>query len=252
MRLNKIIKIWKIIFCLLILFSLAKAEDENKDYAQLRRDMVINQIETRHITDSSVIKAMLKVPRHLFVPDSMKRLAYIDSPLPIGNDQTISQPYIIALMTSLLNLRGNEKVLEIGTGSGYQAAVLAEIVDSVFTIEIIDSLAAHAEKILKQLHYTNVIVKCGDGYLGWKEHIPFDAIIVTCAPSKIPPPLLEQLADNGKMVIPVGTLWQELLLITKINGKIKKEKIAPVRFVPMTGDSAKKSIKKSRQGEPAF
>jgi protein-L-isoaspartate(D-aspartate) O-methyltransferase len=207
------------------------------NYERLHRAMVEHQIEARGIVDRGVLKAMLEVKRHLFVPAPYRKDAYADHPLPIGEEQTISQPYIVALMTELLSLKGNEKVLEIGTGSGYQAAILAELADTVFTIEIVRVLAERAQKLLEELGYTNVCVKCGDGYAGWEEHAPFDGIIVTCAPPKIPQPLIDQLADGGRLVIPVGTLWQELLLITKRDGKITEEKIIPVRFVPMTGEA---------------
>lgn len=208
-------------------------------FEQARQEMVRQQIEARGIADKRVLAAMLKVERHLFVPESLQTYAYIDYPLPIGEEQTISQPYIVALMTELLDLDSNENVLEIGTGSGYQAAILAELADSVFTIEIIESLAECAEKLLKDLGYENITVRCGDGYAGWEEHAPFDAIIVTCAPPEIPQPLIEQLAEGGKMVIPVGRWWQELMLIEKKEGRIEKREVAPVRFVPMTGDGVK-------------
>ncbi len=209
-------------------------------YAILRKKMVETQIKARGIKDEKVINAMLKVERHLFVPPQYRKYAYEDTPLPIGEGQTISQPYIVALMTELLELKGNEKVLEIGTGSGYQAAILAEIAREVYTIEIIESLAKSAEERLKKLGYKNIKVKCGDGFLGWKEYAPFDRIIVTCAPSSIPPPLLEQLAEGGKMVIPVGDYFQELKLVEKKKGKVIEKTIIPVRFVPMIRKKEKK------------
>ncbi len=218
--------------------------------------MIEEQIVARGIKDTFVLKAMLKVERHKFVPQEYKSLAYTDQPLPIGYEQTISQPYIVALMTSLLNLKGDEKVLEIGTGSGYQAAILAEIVKpaspasqggEVYTIELLKPLAKSAEKRLSIMGYKNIQVKCGDGYKGWPKNAPFDGIIVTCAPEHIPEPLLEQLKVGGKMVIPVGAPhlcisagYQELLLITKTKEGIKKESIIPVRFVPMKGEAEKK------------
>lgn len=203
--------------------------------------MVKEQIIARGISDRLVLEAMLKVQRHKFVPDEVKGLAYIDSPLPIGDNQTISQPYIVALMTELLGLKGDEKVLEIGTGSGYQAAILAEIVKEVYTIEILPSLANTALQRLQKLGYKNITVKCGDGYKGWKEHAPFDGIIVTCAPDHIPQPLIDQLKVGGRMVIPVGELYQELLLITKTSkSTITRKSIIPVRFVPMTGEAQQK------------
>jgi len=203
--------------------------------------MVREQIEARGVKDSLVLAAMRKVPRHLFVPERYRGEAYADHPLPIGHGQTISQPYIVAYMTEALGLKGNEKVLEIGTGSGYQAAVLAEIVDSVFTIEIIPELARSAEQRLKNLGYRNVFVRCGDGYKGWPEHAPFDAIIVTAAPDHIPQPLVNQLKGGGRMVIPVGSMFQELVLVVKRKEGIEKHPLLPVRFVPMTGEAKKRS-----------
>lgn len=216
------------------------SEEERFDFARARRQMVETQIKARGIKDEKVLRAMLKVERHRFVPKRLEKLAYIDRPLPIGEGQTISQPYIVALMTECLGLKGGEKVLEIGTGSGYQAAILTEIADEVYTIEIIESLAKGAVKILKDLGYTNITVRCGDGYIGWEEHAPFDAVIVTCAPGHIPQPLIDQLAEGGRMVIPVGTYYQELKLLKKIDGKIMEGSIIPVRFVPMTGEGVKK------------
>ncbi|MCJ7458149.1 MAG: protein-L-isoaspartate(D-aspartate) O-methyltransferase [candidate division Zixibacteria bacterium] len=208
---------------------------------QEKRDwMVKTQIESRGVKDPLVLKAMRKVPRHLFVPKSYQEEAYADEPLPIGEGQTISQPYIVALMTELLGLKGEEKVLEIGTGSGYQAAILAEIAKEVYSIEIICLLAEKAESTLKELEYKNITVKCGDGYQGWKEHSPFDGIIVTAAPDHIPQPLVDQLKIGGRLVIPVGELFQELILVTKTEKGIKKENVIPVRFVPMTGEAEKK------------
>lgn len=195
--------------------------------------MVEEQIIARGIRDERVIQAMLKVERDQFVPENLRQFAYEDRPLPIGYGQTISQPYIVALMTSLLGLKGDEKVLEIGTGSGYQAAILAELTKEVYTIEIIPQLAKQAESRLKKLGYKNVKVKCGDGFEGWPEYAPFDCIIVTCAPEEIPPLLIQQLKEGGRMVIPVGKFWQELKLVVKENGKIKVKDIIPVRFVPM-------------------
>ncbi|MDH3892245.1 MAG: protein-L-isoaspartate(D-aspartate) O-methyltransferase [candidate division Zixibacteria bacterium] len=208
--------------------------------AQERRAMVKNQISSRGVSDQRLLEALHKVERHLFVPGEFRSHAYADHPLPIGEDQTISQPYIVALMTELLKLDGDEKVLEIGTGSGYQAAVLSELATRVFTIEIVKPLAARSAKLLDSLGYDNVTVKCGDGYAGWVEHAPFDRIIVTCAPPKVPAPLIEQLADSGRMVVPVGEFWQELVLIEKFGDEIRESNIIPVRFVPMTGDGVQK------------
>ena len=209
-------------------------------YLAKRFSMVETQIHRRGVKDTLVLNAMKNVPRHKFVPASMKNQAYIDSPLPIGENQTISQPYIVGFMTESLQLKGPEKVLEIGTGSGYQAAVLSEIADSVFSIEIVATLGQRAKELLNDLGYKNIQVRIGDGYQGWPEHAPFDAIIVTAAPVKIPQPLVDQLKPGGRMIIPVGDYYQELILITKSsNGKITKKSILPVRFVPMTGEALK-------------
>jgi protein-L-isoaspartate(D-aspartate) O-methyltransferase len=211
------------------------SRSQDRDLEQRRSRMVQTQIEERGITDPVVLGAMRRVPRHLFVPEEIAGEAYEDRPLPIGYDQTISQPYIVALMTELLNVKRGQKVLEVGTGSGYQAAVLAEIVDSVWTIEILEPLARSAGERLKKLGYSNVTVRCGDGYAGWKEHAPFDAIIVTAAAEQIPPPLIEQLKEGGRMVIPVGPAFslQSLFLVEKQGGRITTHNVAAVRFVPM-------------------
>ncbi len=225
------------ILAVAILVSCSPADGTDNKYTRARRRMVTTQIEARGIHHKTTLKALLEVERHKFIPDRYKQYAYIDQPLPIGENQTISQPYIVALMTELLQLEGGEKVLEIGTGSGYQAAILAELANQVFTIEIIELLANRADSLLEALGYENITVRAGDGYIGWESEAPFDAIIVTAAPPRIPPPLLEQLAEGGRMVIPVGTDYQELLLVEKIEGKITKKSIIPVRFVPFTGDS---------------
>src|SRR5512139_62433 len=185
------------------------------DFKAMREKMVETQIKARGVKDPRVLAALLKVERHRFVPEKYLDSAYSDQPLPIGEGQTISQPYIVGLMTELLELKGNEKVLEIGTGSGYQAAILAELAKEVYTIEIIESLASAAEKRLSELGYQNVRLKAGDGYLGWPDAAPFDAIIVTAAPDHIPKPLIEQLKEGGRMVVPVGTHAQELIKIVK-------------------------------------
>ena len=212
--------------------------DSAGSHARNRLAMVENQIKRRGVTDPNVLAAMEKAPRHMFVPEDVKKFAYEDEPLPIGLSQTISQPYIVALMTELLELKRDSKVLEIGTGSGYQAAVLAELCDSVSSIEIICELAERADSTLKALGY-HVDVKCGDGFRGWPEKAPFDAIIVTAAPDEVPQPLLDQLAEGGRLVIPVGTYHQDLKLIRKVDGKIKETNVIPVRFVPMTGEAEK-------------
>lgn len=216
----------------------APAPDSADIWQRQRLKMVETQIVARGVEDTATLEAMRKVPRHLFVPENWRSSAYEDEPLPIGLGQTISQPYIVALMTELAMLKKDSKVLEIGTGSGYQAAVLAEICDSVYSIEILPELAERADSTLKALGY-RVKVICGDGYRGLPESAPFDAIIVTAAPDEVPSPLIEQLAEGGRLVIPVGTYHQELKLIRKIAGKIKETNIIPVRFVPMTGEAEK-------------
>jgi protein-L-isoaspartate(D-aspartate) O-methyltransferase len=236
-------KICLFLFCLgLVISKIAIAEDavtsaSPSSYFKVRREnMVKTQIEARGIKDERVLEAMLKIERHKFVPEGLERLAYEDGPLPIGEGQTISQPYIVALMTELLKLKGDEKVLEIGTGSGYQAAILAELAKEVYTMEILSGLASKAEKLLHEMGYKNIRFKVGDGYLGWPEFATFDAIIVTCAPEEIPHPLIEQLAEGGRMVIPVGEGYQELKLLMKNQGKIQEHNTIPVRFVPMQRD----------------
>ena len=195
--------------------------------------MVESQIISRGVSDPQVIRAMKETPRHLFVPEHLREHAYKDHPLPIGSDQTISQPYIVALMTEYLELSGKERVLEIGTGSGYQAAVLSQLVDSCWSIEVVEELARESSSLLQSLGYSNVYVKWGDGYKGWPEHAPFDCIIITAAPETIPETLVEQLAVGGRMVLPVGSHFQDLILITKTARGIRKRSIIPVRFVPM-------------------
>jgi len=208
--------------------------------AARRARMVETQIVARGVRDPRVLEAMREVPRHLFVDASQRAEAYEDHPLPIAGHQTISQPYIVALMTELLDLQPGETVLEIGTGSGYQSAVLAKLAREVYSIEIVPELAREAAERLKRLSYANVIVREGDGYRGWPEHAPFDAIIVTAAPERIPEPLLDQLAPGGRMVIPVGGFFQELKVFRKdANGKVSEKDVLPVRFVPMTGEIEK-------------
>lgn len=215
------------------------AQNDDKFNGQ-RIQMVERQIKARGVTDKATIDACLRVPRHRFVLPQYINSAYSDSPLPIDEGQTISQPYIVAFMTEALNLKRTDKVLEIGTGSGYQAAVLAEICDSVFTIEIFPKLGNKATRLFKEIGYRNIFVKIGDGYLGWPEHAPFDAVIVTCAPSEIPQPLKDQLAEGGRMIIPVDDVYgQSLILLEKKKGKLKQEKILPVRFVPMIDERGK-------------
>lgn len=224
-----------------ILFIVSCQELNAQNYKAMRHNMVEKQIKARGITDKLVLDALNKVERHLFVPESYKTEAYGDFPLPIGEGQTISQPYIVAYMTEVLKLNKTEKVLEIGTGSGYQAAILAECAREVYTIELVEILGKRAEKLLLQLGYKNVFVKTGDGYLGWKEHAPFDAIIVTCAPTHVPEPLKEQLAEGGIMVIPVGgSFTQELVVLIKKNGKLTQRDVFGVRFVPMKKKTGEK------------
>ncbi|MBI4713556.1 MAG: protein-L-isoaspartate(D-aspartate) O-methyltransferase [Planctomycetes bacterium] len=205
------------------------------DFLKARRLMVETQIKDRGIKDKRVIEAMLKIERHRFVPPDLQQSAYDDNPLPIGDGQTISQPYIVALMTELLELKGREKVLEIGTGSGYQSALLAELARDVYTVEIVENLYRSADKILSELEYKNIKTRLGDGYQGWAEYAPFDGITVTCAPENIPQPLIDQLAENGRLVIPVGRSKdvQELVLVRKKSGRLERKSIIPVRFVPM-------------------
>ncbi|MFQ6082525.1 MAG: protein-L-isoaspartate(D-aspartate) O-methyltransferase [Candidatus Aminicenantia bacterium] len=206
---------------------------EEEKFTELREKMVTEQIEVRGVKDKLVLNAMRKVPRHLFIPEEYREYSYEDEPLPIKEGQTISQPYIVAYMTEALRLRGEEKVLEIGTGSGYQTAILSEIVREVYTIEIISSLSHRAQEILGKLGYRNIYFKIGDGTFGWKEHSPYQAILVTAAPSKVPKSLKEQIEDEGRIIIPVGSFFQELVLVTRKKNKFKKEKLIPVRFVPL-------------------
>ncbi|NLB92822.1 MAG: protein-L-isoaspartate(D-aspartate) O-methyltransferase [Bacteroidales bacterium] len=229
-------------FCFILMLSpvWSCAQTGDPFFAQ-RNHMVKNQIEARGISDKKVLEAFRKVERHRFVLPEFITYAYSDSPLPIDEGQTISQPYIVAYMTEILNLKRTDKVLEIGTGSGYQAAILAELCDSVFTIEIFEKLAKKAGKVFDDLGYENIRAKTGDGYLGWPEFAPFDAIIVTCSPTKVPEPLKEQLAEGGRMIIPVGkSQVQNLVLLKKRKGKLREESVLPVRFVPMIDSGGEK------------
>ena len=211
--------------------------DADERFAGYRASMVWQQLEARGISDSVVLDAMRVAPRHRFVPPQFERDAYDDSPLPIGHGQTISQPYIVAVMTAALQLKPRDRVLEIGTGSGYQAAVLAEIVDEVYTFEIIEALAKSAQSTLSTLGYRNVFVKLGDGYRGWPEKAPFDAITLAAAPDHIPQPLIDQLAVGGRMILPLGDEDQNLVLLVKSADRIEQRTLISVRFVPMTGEA---------------
>ena len=197
--------------------------------------MVDEQLARRDVHDQRVLEAMRRIPRHLFIPLENRDEAYADNPVPIGFGQTISQPYIVGFMSQILKIKGGEKILEIGTGSGYQAAVLAELGAEVFTIEIIEPLAKEAEVRLQSMGYKNIHVRSGDGYQGWPEHAPYDDVIVTAAPEHIPQPLIDQLAEGGHMIIPVGGMMQELILLEKKPEGLRKTAVLPVRFVPMTG-----------------
>ncbi len=203
--------------------------------ARRREEMVEEQIRQRDVRDARVLDAMLRVERHRFVPEAIRHEAYDDRPLPIGEGQTISQPYIVAKMTELAGIEPGEKVLEIGTGSGYQAAILGELAAEVYTIEIIEQLGERARALLEELGYRNIHCRVGDGYAGWPEHAPFDAIVVTAAPAEVPKPLIDQLAENGRLVIPVGDFYQELQVLIRQGGEVRLERIFGVRFVPMTG-----------------
>ncbi len=215
------------------------ASPQDHDRQTERAWMVDQQIAGRGIKDSRVLDAMRTVPRHRFVPDDVSAMAYEDGPLPIGYRQTISQPYIVAFMTDAVEVTGKEKVLEIGTGSGYQAAILAEIVQQVFTIEIVEPLAREAEKTLQALGYTNITVRAGDGYQGWPDEAPFDVIILTAAPDHVPQPLMEQLKVGGRLILPTGKWLQELVLIRRTEAGFEKTSLLPVAFVPMTGEAEK-------------
>ena len=222
------------------MFIACMRPDTGDEFAVRRSQMVDRQIAGRDVRDARVLDAMRRVQRHKFVPPDQVNFAYDDSPLPIGEGQTISQPYIVGYMTEQLRVAPGLKVLEIGTGSGYQAAVLAELGAEVYTIEIVPPLAARAEKTLKDLGYAKVHVKAGDGYRGWPEFAPFDRIIVTAAPDHIPQPLVDQLAIGGRMVIPVGDYYQQMTIVTKTPNGVAEQRTIDVVFVPMTGEARKK------------
>lgn len=235
-------------FLFIIYFSRVAVSD-GIDYAAARQKMVQEQLVARGIKDKRVLDVMGWVERHKFVPEKIKEYAYEDTPLSIGKGQTISQPYIVALMTELLELKGDGKILEIGTGSGYQAAILAELTKEVYTVEIIEGLGKEAEERFKELGYTNIKVKIGDGYYGWQEYAPFDAIIVTAAADAIPQPLIDQIKVGGRLVIPIGDEGeQKLLLIQKQpGGKLKKNEITGVLFVPLVGERPNLETKKESE-----
>ncbi len=228
----------------LIVFPVFASADDPKDsprYRKQREKMVQNQIQAREIIDARVINAMKTVPRHLFVPKQLRRKAYADHPLPIGEGQTISQPYIVALMTEQLHLSPQSRVLEIGTGSGYQAAVLSRVVDIVYTIEIKKKLHQRASETFKKFGFSSIKARQGDGYFGWEDAQPFDAIMITAAVDHIPPPLLKQLKNNGRLILPLGNpfSYQNLVLVTKTGDDFKVNQITGVLFVPMTGHAMK-------------
>lgn len=227
------------VILLIFILTLSTFGQRSDDLAKQRYNMVRTQISSRGVTHKETLRAMETVQRHLFVPLAYRSSAYEDRPLPIGSGQTISQPYIVAYMTELVKPKKGLKALEIGTGSGYQAAVLAEIVDSVYTIEIVPELGQSAKQLLKKLNYSNIEVKIADGYHGWPSKGPFDIIVVTAAAEHIPPPLIEQLKDGGKMIIPVGSQFmvQQLMMVEKKDGKPKTRSLIPVRFVPFTRSS---------------
>lgn len=239
-NIDKMLRLMKILSIVALLLNLTPVSFGDEDlFAKDRQVMVEHDIKARDVKDKKVLAVMLKIKRHLFVDKGLQGQAYADHPLPIGDGQTISQPYVVALMTESLKLKPTDRVLEIGTGSGYQAAVLAEIVKEVYTIEIRKGLADMAAKRLKELGYLNVKVKYGDGYFGWEEFAPFDAIIVTAAANHIPPPLIKQLKNNGRLVIPLGSTfyYQTLTLITKQDKELNTEQLGGVSFVPMTGEA---------------
>ncbi|MGB8341227.1 MAG: protein-L-isoaspartate(D-aspartate) O-methyltransferase [Chthoniobacterales bacterium] len=236
--------------CLLLALASCKpVSAPAHDFSTERERMVQEQIATRGVTDARVLAAMRKVPRDAFVPEAVRDLSYTDQPLPIGYDQTISQPYIVALMTEKLRVKPTDRILEIGTGSGYQAAILGELAAEVYTIEIIEPLGKRAAATLQRLGYKNAHVKIGDGYQGWPEHAPFDAVIVTCAPDHVPQPLIDQTKEGGRIIIPVGSTGiQNLYLFEKKDGRLEQRMILPVRFVPMTG---KATQSKPDEAQPA-
>jgi protein-L-isoaspartate(D-aspartate) O-methyltransferase len=231
------------VLCTLVVFlSFPAALPADDPFPAQRQQMVRQDIRGRGVRDQAVLDAMLTVPRHLFVDASYRNQAYADHPLPIGEGQTISQPYVVALMTEAIGLRPGDRVLEIGTGSGYQAAVLAEIVKEVYTIEIRENLADRARRTLDRLGYKNVTVRSADGYFGWEEHAPYDAIMITASANHIPPPLIRQLKEGGRLILPLGSTvyFQTLTLVTKRKGDLDVQQLGGVAFVPMVGEVQKK------------
>jgi protein-L-isoaspartate(D-aspartate) O-methyltransferase len=229
-----------LLFLLLLGASCKPEKTSAREFAGERERMVRQQVEMRGVTEERLLTAMRKVPREQFVPETMRDRSYSDGPLPIGYGQTISQPFVVAFMTEKLRLRPTDRVLEIGTGSGYQAAILAELAAEIYTIEIVEPLGKKAAQTLQRLGYKNVQVKIGDGYQGWPEHAPFDAVIVTCAPDHVPRPLVEQTKEGGRIVIPVGPAGdQTLYLLEKKNGQLEQRAVLPVLFVPMTGEASR-------------
>ena len=226
-----------ILFAAVLPVSHISCQQANEMEWKDQRMKLVKSLEKKGINNQAVLQAMRDVPRHLFVPEHQRPAAYEDHPLPIGYGQTISQPYVVAYMCQALKLTGKEKVLEIGTGSGYHAAVLSLLCDSVYTIEIVPQLGRSAEKLLDELGYENIKVKIGDGYRGWTEYAPFDAIMLTAAPPEIPQPLIDQLAVGGRLLAPVGEDWQELVLLEKTDAGITRTNLLPVVFVPMTGEA---------------
>jgi len=220
----------------------SSSAQQDGSFEAARQQMIERDLKDRDITDAAVLQAMCDVPRHRFVPTGMQDQAYADFPLPIGHGQTISQPYVVAFMTQTLEVRPEDTILEIGTGCGYQAAVLARLAQQVYTIEIVKPLADEARKLLAELGYKNISVKAGDGFEGWPEHAPFDKIILTCAVKEIPTALIEQLQEGGRIIAPIGATGgvQQLVLATKTNGELKHKQVLPVRFVPMTGKALEK------------
>jgi protein-L-isoaspartate(D-aspartate) O-methyltransferase len=235
--------------CLLVgLASCKPANVPAREFAAEREGMLRQQVAMRGVSDARLLAAMRKVPREQFVPEAVRNLAYTDQPLPIGHDQTISQPFIVALMTEKLQLKPSDRVLEIGTGSGYQAAILAELAAQVYTIEIVAPLGERAKATLQHLGYKNVHVKIGDGYQGWPEEAPFDAVIVTCAPERVPRPLIDQTREGGRVIIPVGAASnQQLYLLEKKAGRLRQRAVLPVRFVPMTGRAREQKGEEARR-----